>query len=226
MQRNIMISRAAGVLAAWVALPLAAHVPFLEEADYTPEKPYVVHDVDNSKSIHAQIGAPGDVDVYLIQIDRPTRIFTKTDIPWCEQYQSFGVTYALAGPGLPAPSLPLPVALPEGHGAIVVRAGDLGLRPDWVEPFSGRKMWLGPEYALNEAPPGSYQMIVWNEEGKAGDYIAVIGEAEIFNAPEIRQVVATSPKLKNGANLMVDCDPTVAEPVRPNFGRPQLTTRR
>lgn len=195
-----------------------AHVPFLEEADYTPEKPYVVHDVENSKSIHAQIGAPGDVDVYRIDLERPARIFTQTDIPGCPQYAGFAVTYALAGPGLPAPAIPLPVALPAGHGAIVVREDAIAARESWVEPFSGRRMWLGEALAIDDAPPGTWRMIVWNEQGQTGDYIAVIGEAEIFNAPEIRQVAATSPKLKNGRNLMVDCDPTAATPVRPWSG--------
>ena len=58
-----------------------AHVPFLEEADYSETKPYVVHDVTNSKSIHAQIARPGDVDVYRIDLGEPTRIFTKTACP-------------------------------------------------------------------------------------------------------------------------------------------------
>lgn len=208
----------AGALAAAMALPAAAHVPFLEEGDYTAERPYVVHDVTNSKSIHARIGKSGDVDFYRIDLDQPARIYTQTDIPGCPQYQKFSVTYALTGPGLPAPQSPLPVALPEGHGAVVVREDSIDSRESWVEPFSGRKMWLGDTFALDGAPPGTYQMIVWNEDGDTGDYIAVIGEAEIFNAPEIRQVMATSPKLRNGANLMVTCDPTVADPVRPTFG--------
>ena len=199
--------------------PMYAHVPFLEEQDYSAEHPYVVQDVTNSKSIHARIGSAGDVDVYRISIDQPLRIFTSTNVPFCRQYREFSVTYALAGPGLPPPAAALPVTLPPGHGAVVIRdpIDDPASRPTWLEPFSGRQMWTGPDFALDRAPPGTYAMIVWNEQGRTGDYIAVIGEAEIFNAPEIRQTVATSPKLRNGKNLMVDCDPTMAAPVRPSF---------
>lgn len=205
---------AAGAVLGGVALSAGAHVPFLEEIDYTAEKPYVVHDVGNSKSIHARIGSPGDVDVYRIDLDQPLRIFTKTDVPFCTQYEKFGVTYALAGPGLPPPAIPLPVPLPAGYGAVVVRDTSDQPRETWIEPFSGRQLWFGAEYALDDAPPGSYEMIVWNERGQTGDYIAVIGEAEIFNAPEIRQAAATSPKLRDGANLMVKCNPTVGQPLR------------
>ncbi len=76
----------AGLGLSLLAVTAYAHVPFLEGPDYTPEKPYVVHDVSNSKSIHAQIGTPGDVDVYRIDLDKPTRIYTQTDVPWCPQY--------------------------------------------------------------------------------------------------------------------------------------------
>ncbi|MEO8224013.1 MAG: hypothetical protein ABI661_04355 [Gammaproteobacteria bacterium] len=210
--RTRLFTFATGIALASLATAVEAHVPFIEEADYTDEKPYVVHDVGNSKSIHARIATPGDVDVYRIEVTTPARIFTKTDVPWCPQYENFGVTYALAGPGLPAPTMPLPVALPKGFGAVVVRDSSGRGRETWVEPFSGRKFWLGAEYALDPAPAGTYTMIVWNERGQTGDYIAVIGEAEIFNAPEIRQALATSPKLRDGANLMVKCNPTVAEP--------------
>lgn len=205
------ISTLAGLLAGGSAL---GHVPFLEQEDYSFAQPYVVKDVTNSKSIHAALSSPDDVDVYLIQIDQPTRIYTTTNVPFCPQFGTFGVTYALTGPGLPAPDIELPFELPAGHGAVVVRdqPSSAAERPTWLEPFSGRQMYTAPEYALDDAPPGDYRMIVWSERGETGNYIAVIGEAEIFNAPEIMQVRATSPLLKHGQNLMVDCDPTVAEP--------------
>ncbi|TFG82388.1 MAG: hypothetical protein E4H19_13175 [Chromatiales bacterium] len=218
-----ILTAAAGALGT-LAMSASAHVPFLEETDYTPEKPYIVHDAENSKSLSARIGKPGDVDVYRIDLEKPARIYTATNIPWCPQYETFGVTYALAGPGLPAPAIPLPVTLPEGYGAVVVRDTSEQTRESWVEPFSGRKMWLGEEYALDAAPAGTYTMIIWNERGQTGDYIAVIGEGEVFNAPEIRQTVATSPKLRDGANLMVKCNPTVAAPQRPNFAKPGSVT--
>ncbi len=69
-------------------------------------------------------------------------------------------------------------------------------------------MWEGPDYAINDAPPGNYLMIVWNENGELGDYIAVVGEAEIFGPEEIAQVRKVSPLLKRGKNLRVECDPS------------------
>ncbi len=193
-----------------LGMPAIAHVPYLEQMDYTSDQPFIVEDVENSKSLHADIAGPDDYDVYRITIDAPKRIYTTTNIPHCEQYETYSVTYALVGPGLPEIDADaLPVELPAGHGGVIVRnpIASVEDRPVFFEPFGGRLMWEGPEYMIDEAPPGEYQMIVWNEDGVPGDYIAVIGQLEIFGPAEIAQVKRVSPLLKNGKNLHVDCNP-------------------
>lgn len=206
-QRISLVLLAAGATVSAAAL---AHVPFLEQDDYTAEAPFVVLDVPNSKSLHASIDTPDDVDVFRIAIDEPMRIYTTTNIPFCAQYETYAVTYALTGPGLPQPEVDLPIELPDGHGAVVVRnvVNSVDERPVFFEPYGGRLMWEGPDYAIDDAPPGEYQMIVWNEDGELGNYIAVVGEAEIFGPEEIAQVRRVSPLLKRGQNLRVDCDPS------------------
>ncbi len=52
-------------------------------------------------------------------------------VPFCPRYEKFGVTYALSGPGLPVPAIPLPVALPKGHVAVVVRYTPSESRESW-----------------------------------------------------------------------------------------------
>jgi hypothetical protein len=196
-------------------LPLAAmaHVPFLEEADYTEAAPYVVTDVENSKAISAQLRTPADVDFYRITLAEPARIAISSNVPFCQQYAEFGVSMALIGQGLPVPDSPIPVALRSGDGAVVIRDDlrDPEQRPVFFEPNSGRQSWRGPKYALPQAPPGTYTIAVWNEQGRTGDYIAVIGEGEYFGPAEIKQTRQTSPLLSHGRNLMVDCDPTRVE---------------
>lgn len=195
---------------ATVSSAAGAHVPYLEQDDYTAEAPFVVLDVHNSKSLHGSIDTPDDVDVYQISIDEPMRIYTTTNIPFCPQYQTYSVTYAVTGPGLPQPEVDLPIELADGHGAIVIRnvVNSVDERPIFFEPYGGRLMWEGPDFAIDDAPPGEYRMVVWNETGELGDYIAVVGEAEIFGPEEIAQVRRVSPLLKRGKNLRVDCDPS------------------
>lgn len=186
-----------------------AHVPYLENSDYTPAQPFVVEDVENSKSIHGALEKPDDVDILNIRIDEPARIYTSTNIPFCPQYESFAVTYALTGPGLPLPETDLPVRLADGHGAVVVRTefDSVDERPVFFEPFGGRLMWEGPDFAIDQAAPGEYQMIIWNESGAPGNYIAVVGQKEIFGPAEIAQARSVSPRLRDGKNLLVECNP-------------------
>lgn len=201
------------IFAATVALSLSstlyAHVPYVEKSDYTTNTPFVVEDVENSKSIHGALQNAGDVDIVDITIEESSRIYTSTNIPFCPQYESFSVTYALTGPGLPAPETDLPVSLPEGHGAVVVRNefDTVDDRPVFFEPFGGRLMWEGPDFAIDDAAPGEYQMVIWNESGVPGDYIAVVGQKEIFGPSEIAQAQRVSPLLRDGKNLIVDCNP-------------------
>lgn len=202
-----LISAAVMLVTATASL---AHVPFLEQSDYTPEEPFVVEDAENSKSLHSALDSPGDFDVYRITVDQPTRIYTATNIPFCKQYETYSVTYALVGPGLPAiDATELPVELPAGHGAVIVRnpVASVAERPVFFEPYGGRLMWEGPEHTIDSAEPGEYQMIVWNENGQPGDYIGVIGQAEYFGPAEIAQARRVSPLLKNGDNLLADCNP-------------------
>jgi len=202
------------VTACAAVLPFAAmaHVPFLEQSDYTEQAPFVVSDVENSKAINAQLRTPGDVDFYRIELTQPAHIVFGSNVPFCPQYAAFGVTMALIGPGLP-PQDGIPVAIRPGEGAVVVRDDfrDAAQRQVFFEPTSRRQSWIGPKHELAQVPPGVYTLVVWNERGQTGDYIAVIGDAENFGPAEIRQVRQTSPLVAHGRNLMVDCDPTRSE---------------
>lgn len=206
-------------------LPLAAlaHVPFIEEADYTEAAPYVVLDVENSKAIAAQLRTPGDVDFFHIAITEPARLLVSSNIPFCPQYADFSVSLALIGPGLPAPGSAIPVALKPGEGAIVIRDEilDPAKRTVFFDRISGRQSWVGPKYVLPQAPAGVYTLAVWNDKDRTGDYIAVIGEAERFGPAEIRQTQQVSPRLANGRNLMVDCNPTRAAPAQTTSPPPE-----
>lgn len=187
----------------------SAHVPYVEEDDYNTERPFDVEDVEHSKAIYASIGTAGDFDVYRIELKEPARIYVTVNTPYCEQYADFGVTFALIGPDLPPPTSALPLPLPPGHGARIVRdpVNEGQTRTVWKEPFSGQRLWLGQELAVDKAPPGLYQVVYWHEQGRTGDYVAVIGEAEVFGIKDMGRVAASTTRIAGGKNLMVPCNP-------------------
>jgi len=196
-----------------VALSAAAHVPFVEEHDFTAESPYVVKDVANSKSIYAALSTAGDVDVYELTIDAPMRLFVSSNIPLCKEYREFTVSLALIGPGLPAPAEALPLAPGPGEGALTIRESFAtpADREVYLEPNAGKQSWVGPDIVVDDARAGRYRVLVWDPAGRTGDYTLVIGEDERFGPAEIAQTKATMPKLDGGRNLLVDCDPAAPD---------------
>lgn len=191
------------------ALPAAAHVPFVEEHDFTADAPYIVKDVANSKSIYAALAVPGDVDVYEFTLAAPMRLYVSSNIPLCKEYREFTVTVALIGPGLPKPRQALPVELGPGEGALVAREtfATPADREVYREPNAGKQSWSGPDIVVPEAQAGRYRAVVWDPDNRTGDYTFVIGEDERFGPAEIAQTKATMPRLEAGRNLHVDCDP-------------------
>jgi hypothetical protein len=183
----------------------AAHVPFLEEEDYTEAAPFEVRDVDQSKALYGWL-ADEDVDFYSMELAEPALIYTHTLVPRCREYRDFPVHYALTGPGMPEPSVSLPFELPPGHGAIVVRDERAGgpARPVTYEQFSARHYFEGPELEYEARVPGTYRMVVWSDGGE-GDYVAVIGRAEKFGPADIVRAVRHTPTLRRAGELRGSC---------------------
>ena len=211
MRTNIFLSRCCYLLMAML-IPVyssiaGAHVPYLEEQDFSPDKPFTVKNIRQSKAMYAYIENESDVDHYVMQIDEPTYIYLHTNIPYCAEYSNFTVTYALTGPDLPAPEVSLPIELPEGHGAIVIN-DDFSSTDERIvmfEPFSARTYWEGPDYSITVEQPGEYQMVVWQENGKPGDYIAVIGREEIFGPADWARAAKYTPRIRAGEELNTNC---------------------
>ncbi len=201
------VSRSSGMLflLALIAAPAIAHVPFLETSDYTAERPFVVHDIDQSKALYGWLGAAEDVDFYSMPVSEPARIQLRSLVPMCAETQKFRVTYALVGPGLPKPAAELPFELAPGDGAIVVAdsLADAAERPTVYEKITGRYYFLGPELEYEAALPGEYRMVVWGDQ--PGDYVAVIGAAERFSASDMWHAAREMPTLRRARELHAVC---------------------
>lgn len=196
-----------GIIAGLFSGPSFAHVPYMEESDFSFQAPFVVKNIPQSKAFYAWLEGPTDVDHYSIEVNEPTRIYMHMNIPYCAEYGKFSVTYALVGPGLPAPDGALPVNLPNGYGAIIVRDefSNTNDRSVMYEPFSARNYWEGAEYSITVDQPGEYSMIVWHESGSTGDYVAVIGDKEKFGPKDMWLALTNTPGIRRGDELHVGC---------------------
>ena len=190
------------VLAAFAATCAVAHVPFIERVDYSLSRPYQGEDIELSVACYAWLQSSTDIDYYPYQVTQPgTRIFAEVLVPVTPEYITFRPSFALIGPGLPAPATDLPVELEPGYGALVFH--DPGGHPrNWeYEPFGAKAYYFGPQLDIIVNTPGAYTLIYWDRTGRTGDYVAVIGAKESFEGPNMVRAVVNTPLIRRDAEL-------------------------
>jgi hypothetical protein len=192
-----------GLCAAAAVGVAAAHVPYIEVADYSAEQPFVVDDVEQSKALYGWLDR-GDVDFFSLPVTGTITIYASTLVPECREYQDFRVVFALLGPGLPAPGRALPFALAAGEGAVIVE-DKATARATTYEMFSDRSYYDGPGIEWPATRPGQYRLAVWNEAGRSGDYVAVIGRAERFGAEDFARAARHTATIRDGGELHGAC---------------------
>jgi len=189
-----------------------AHVPYLEETDFSPSAPVVVEELPVSKAYYGYLDEAGDVDVYAFELSETTYIHATAAIPVCPEYLDFTGSMTLIGPGLPVADRELPVALPDRHGAVIVPAPiqDVATRPWYSEPFTKRHYFNLPDLDVRQARPGAYQLIVWNEAGHAGDYSFAIGPKDDWTPDRLARARKIGMRLAAREELHVACDEAAA----------------
>lgn len=187
--------------------PAAAHVPYLEEEDYSPEAPLEIPEpLEKSRAFYSWLETGEDVDVYSFQITEPTRLFAQAIVPVCQGYEELLPWFAVAGPGLPLPDVALPFELPPGYGAWVVPNEEPWTpRETFYEPFGDKWYFDGPVFDEVVSTPGTWYLYYWNPHGIGGDYAAIVGPAEIWDIFDILRAVVYTPMIRRGEELHIEC---------------------
>ncbi|MFB1486256.1 MULTISPECIES: hypothetical protein [unclassified Thiocapsa] len=196
------------------ALPTSAHVPYFEHLDWSSTRPFVVRgEIEQSIAVYSwiddrSIGIESDVDFYRFQVEAPAEVYIEVIVPACIGYEDFMPWFALIGPGLPAPILDLPesVEIPPGQGAIVIPGPQPGEpRDSFYEPFGGKTYFSGQLWTQPITEPGAYQVIFWDPYGIGGDYVAVLGDSEIWNPRDIARAMIYTPLIRRDRELHIQC---------------------
>ncbi len=53
--------------------------------------------------------------------------------------------------------------------------------------------------------PGTYYVVFWDPSGVGGDYVAVLGDKEIWWPWDIIRALINTPKIRRGLELHTDC---------------------
>ncbi len=195
------------IAACLVVQPALAHVPYLEEEDYSAEAPFEIpRPLEKSRAFYSWFETSGDVDVFTFQITEPTQLFAQAIVPVCQGHERVLPWFAVVGPGLPPPDVALPFDLPPGYGATVTRNEEPWTpRETFYEPFGDKWYFDGPIFEETVVTPGTWYLYFWNPEGVAGDYVAVVGPLEIWGPMDILRALIYTPMIRKGEELHIEC---------------------
>ncbi len=195
-------------------LPLTAlaHVPYFEHFDFSEERPFKVwKSIQQSIAVYSWIEVDGespadDIDVYAFRVTHPVNVYVESLVPVCAEYENFFPWFAVVGPGLPDPGIELPFEIPPGYGALVVDNPITGeQREMFYEPFGNKWYYEGPMFYEELAEPGIYYVYYWDPYEVGGDYVAVLGDQEIWEFWDIIRALIYTPKIRRGKELHTDC---------------------
>lgn len=188
-----------------------AHSPFFEKNDLTAENPFSVRNIEKSIAVYSWLESTDDVDVFTFELTKPTQVFVSSLVPACSRYENFLPAFAVVGPALPAPSENLPFEIPEDYGAIVVENFELGEeRETFYEFFADKTYFDGPDFLEELYVPGTYYVYYWDPYLMGGDYVAVLGDKELWCVRDILRAFWYIPKLRRDKELHGgECDDTV-----------------
>ena len=194
-------------ISGFAALTAQAHVPYIENKDYSAEHPFAVKDsIENSKAIYAWFDTGTDVDVYTFEVSTPVTVYAKAIVIACPSLETLLPWFAVVGPGLPIPDEALPFKLPDGYGAVVVQNKKPGEpRVTFFEPFSAKTYYDGPEFNQEVTTPGSWYIYYWDPYKIGGDYVAVLGSKESFSLLDTLRSLINTPKIWFNLELHTKC---------------------
>jgi hypothetical protein len=192
--------------------PALAHVPYLERDDYSETEPFEVRgSIEQSIAVYSWIDTGGagpatDVDAYAFSISEPTSVYVEAIVPVCPGYEDFRPSFALVGPGLPTAPADLPFTVPNGYGAVVVDDPGEVPRETYFEPFGGKSYYQGPVLSRAVSTAGEYTVYYWDPQQSGGDYVAVLGDQEIWGLRDIIRALIVTPLIRRDRELHVPCD--------------------
>ena len=166
-----------------------------------------IPDATTSYAYYEALEEAGVVDVYEVSGEVGQFFHVGINIPQIEGLESYGVTLALLGPGLPAlDSAALPI-VPHDHPEDIgmhlheedgsAWLGELALSDlqgivvaseqseDFFEPFTQTRYWGRQELQLDLPATGSYYLLIWHPRGMAGKYVMDTGRAEVFGLGDL-----------------------------------------
>ncbi len=162
-------------------------IPFASASAHRPMwgeslGPIELESISTSYAFYQTLKAD-EIDVFYFEGKRGDKLHAGIQIPDISALKDYGVTLALFGPEFPKPEeSQLPPEHPEDLGAIIAATE---VTEDFFEPFTQANYWGRQNIDTTLPADGTYYIIVWHPEGKAGKYVIDTGFAEVFSILDI-----------------------------------------
>jgi len=191
------------ILGLLLGAPAWAHVPYLEDQDFTTSSPFICPSAEQSLAVYSWLDSASDVDFYRFQVTTSTLFYAGVIVPVFSQYLEFRPSFALIGAGLSHTTESLPLKIKPEWGAVIKNDSGATSRKRFYEPFGGKSYYQGPELQLR-LQPGEYTLIYWDPRKRMGDYVAVIGKREIWTRADTARALKVTPIIRRGGELHLD----------------------
>lgn len=172
----------------WFALAAAAAVTFV-----APASAHVVVFVDHHEdqsleralelptivplwACNGFLFKPGQVDYITFTAKAGDQFLGFTLNPNKNGAREFAPSFALIGPGLPAPTGNVPFRIPSGSGAQIFNVPTDREIAD--EQLGFGALLESPQHRVTLPADGRYFVAIWDPQGKSGHYLISIGESE------------------------------------------------
>lgn len=168
------------ILALVLLIPVSsasAHQPMWSNEDVT-----AIDNLTTSFAYYRDVPAE-KIHVYTFEGKQGQNLHAGINIPAVKGLESYSVTMALFGPGLPeADHDQLPPEHPEDLGALIFPSE---VSANFYEPFTQTLYWGRQSIDMTLPANGEYALVIWQTEGLTGKYVLDSGYEEVFGLGDL-----------------------------------------
>jgi hypothetical protein len=214
-RRLSLLTALASLIVLAMAAPAYAHQPVMEpgtrsDAPARAGDPFPgVHPLPDPVISRAVYGflEEGAFDVYRFQVSQAGSLPTSLLVPARPELADFRPSYAVIGPGLGGAGNEMPefvrsrlesAGTTGTLGAVLVPDPGTSPRDTFFEPFARENYYKGGQRDLYFEPGAYYYVVVWDPQGRAGDYVLGLGEKESFGPRAVAAAVLAVFRIKLG----------------------------
>jgi hypothetical protein len=158
---------------------VSAHRPLWEDEKGVTEIP----NLQTSYAYYRQLSDDQPYHIFTFVGNSDQTLFAGINIPAISGLETYEVTAALVGPGLPDEGKEhLPLEPPEDTGVLIFQSE---MSEDFFEPFTQTRYWGRQEMDVPLPQDGEYYLVIWNEDNVDGKYVLDTGRQEEFSPVDI-----------------------------------------